>query len=307
MVDVETFLTALYTLADDFVATRPVAKRAGRKPSLTTSEVVTLAIFGQWARFESGRGFYRYAHRHLRSAFPGLPVRPQLNRLMRRNHDAIVAFFLHLVQRMHANDSPYQILDGSGIPVRNLKRRGRGWLAGDTAIGYSNRIGWYDGFNLNVAIGSTGIITGFGFAAGNRNDTALADSFLALRRCPNPRFSSVGAWTAKPYLADKGYVGDKNFIYWRQVHQAIVISPPQRRSRHAWSKRWRRWLASHRQIVESIFNKLLHTFRLEHERPHDLLGFRTRLAAKMALHNFCIWMNQQHGRANLAFADLVDW
>jgi len=31
------------------------------------------------------------------------------------------------------------------------------------------------------------------------------------------------------------------------------------------------------------------------------------LAAKVALHNFCIWLNRQLGRPDLAFADLIDW
>ena len=34
-----------------------------------------------------------------------------------------------------------------------------------------------------------------------------------------------------------------------------------------------------------------------------LEGFQVRLAAKMALHNFCIWLNQQLGRPLLAVAD----
>jgi hypothetical protein len=31
------------------------------------------------------------------------------------------------------------------------------------------------------------------------------------------------------------------------------------------------------------------------------------LAAKVALHNFCVWLNTQHNRPLLAFADLIDW
>jgi len=49
------------------------------------------------------------------------------------------------------------------------------------------------------------------------------------------------------------------------------------------------------------------TFRLNRERPHALDGFQARLVTKMALHNFCIWLNQQLGRPSLAFADLVAW
>jgi hypothetical protein len=62
-----------------------------------------------------------------------------------------------------------------------------------------------------------------------------------------------------------------------------------------------------RQIVETVCAKLWHTFRLDHERPHDLGGFQARLAAKMALHNFCIWLHEQLGRPRLAVADLVNW
>jgi len=69
----------------------------------------------------------------------------------------------------------------------------------------------------------------------------------------------------------------------------------------------RRWLAGVRQIVETVHDKLQHTFRLDRERPHELSGLQARLAAKIALHNFCIWLNKQLGRPQLAFTDLVDW
>jgi hypothetical protein len=38
-----------------------------------------------------------------------------------------------------------------------------------------------------------------------------------------------------------------------------------------------------------------------------LPGFQARLAAKVALHNFCIWLNVQLEREPLAFADLLEW
>jgi hypothetical protein len=31
------------------------------------------------------------------------------------------------------------------------------------------------------------------------------------------------------------------------------------------------------------------------------------LAAKVTLHNFCMWLNGQLGRPWLAFADLIEW
>jgi hypothetical protein len=66
-------------------------------------------------------------------------------------------------------------------------------------------------------------------------------------------------------------------------------------------------LAGLRQIIETISDKLLNTFRLGRPRPHALDGFQARLAAKVALHNFCLWLNVQLRREPLAFADLLDW
>ena len=62
MIDTDTFVTILYVLADDFCkANLPPDIRPGPNASLSRSEVITLAVFGQWTRFESERGFYRFA------------------------------------------------------------------------------------------------------------------------------------------------------------------------------------------------------------------------------------------------------
>jgi hypothetical protein len=65
--------------------------------------------------------------------------------------------------------------------------------------------------------------------------------------------------------------------------------------------------ASIRQIVETVYDKLFNAFGLWRERPHEIEGLRARLAARVALHNFCIWLNDHLGRPRLKFADLVGW
>ena len=83
--------------------------------------------------------------------------------------------------------------------------------------------------------------------------------------------------------------------------------PPRRHRKRPWPKPLRRWLAGVRQMVETVHDKRHHPFRLDRERPHELRGLPARLAAKIALHNFCIWLHEQLGRPRLAFTDLVDW
>ena len=71
MLDVDTFLTALYATTDDFYKSRPTKQRhPGPDASLSPSELATLAIFARFSRFASERDFYLYAHAHLHDAFP---------------------------------------------------------------------------------------------------------------------------------------------------------------------------------------------------------------------------------------------
>ena len=136
----------------------------------------------------------------------------------------------------------------------------------------------------------------------------MAETFFYLRVYPDPRVASIGKTSCHVYYpVDKGFEGYENRERWKEDYGAYVICPPKSNSRSPWPKELRRWVASIRQIVETVFDKLLYTFRLDRERPHLLGGIRTRLAAKVALHNFCIWFNRQSRRLNLAFADLLGW
>jgi hypothetical protein len=215
---------------------------------------------------------------------------------------------LHLAAVMGAKSCPYQALDSSAIPVRDAKRRGEGWLAGFADIGWSNRLGWYEGFCLLAAVDPTGVITGFGFAPASTKDQPLAETFFAVRHYPNPRLPSVGSAAGEPYVADKGFEGEENHRRWLECYGAQVLCPPKCNSRkRSWPKRLRRWVVSIRQIIESVYDKLFNAFGLHRERPHELSGLRARLAARIALHNFCMWLNQQLDRPRLAFADLLGW
>jgi DDE family transposase len=285
----------------------PSEPHPGPQAALSPSEVVTLALFGQWQGFGSARGFYRSAQRHLRAAFPALPTREQYNRQVRRQHAALVAFFLPLVHLLVAQCCAYEALDSSGVPTRDATRRGAGWLPGVADIGWRNRLGWYEGIHLLLAVNPVGVITGCGCGAASTKDQPLAETFFALRRPPHPGLPSVGAPARSPYVVDKGFEGQANHMAWWTAYGAQGICPPRRNSKRPWPQALRRWLAGVRQIVETVYEKRWQTFRLDRERPHDLSGLQARLAAKMALHNFCVWCNVQLGRPLLAFTDLVDW
>jgi hypothetical protein len=272
------------------------------------SEVLTLSLMSRWERFRSDRDFHAYAARHWRAAFPHLPDRSHFNRLLRAVVPRLIGFNHFVVAQLQARNCIYEALDTMGCATRNVHRRGRGWLVGEANRGFCNRIGWYDGLNVITSVTPDGVITGFGCAPASTKEQPYAETFLAARVNPPTALAEVGAPALGWYVADNGFCGRARHQVWSQVYGARVITPPQKtRTAHPWPKAWRRWLVSVRQIVETVHAKLLITFRLERERPHQLQGFRARLAASVGLHNLCIWLNAQLGRPRLAFADLIEW
>jgi hypothetical protein len=310
--DTNTFLTVLYVLIDDFFQREgpPEVCRPGRRSALNRSEVICLALFGRWGCFGSERGFWGDGQAHLRPYFPGLGHRSGFNRLERAYGPALHRVATGLAQQLGARRARYEALDLTAAPTRNAQRRGRGWLAGQADIGFSNRLGWFAGFKVLASCTPRGVITGFGVAPASSKDQPFAETFLALRyhAAGRARLPAVGLPARGGYVLDKGFAGAPRHRAWQQAWGvAVLCAPPAYRgAKHPWPKAARRQVAHLRQIIETVFGKVLISFGLERERPHCLEGFLARLAARVGLHNFCIWLNRQLGRADLAFADLVD-
>lgn len=85
-----------------------------------------------------------------------------------------------------------------------------GCLACPTSAG-SNRLGWHEGFHVLLAVNPIGVITGFGFSSASTKDSPLAETFFALRACPDPRVTSFGVTCgdAAPALQVKKCVFDE--------------------------------------------------------------------------------------------------
>lgn len=308
MLDHDTFLLELYVCVDEFCKEYVLPTHPGPSSALSASEVITLSIFGQWSHFASEAAFYRFAQRRLRPLFPTLPARSQFNRQQRQLQRVLEAFFLHLAQELHVAQSAYEVLDRLGVATRWCGRRGGEWLHGYADRGLSNRLGFFHGLQLLSAVSAEGVLTGYGVGPGSTKDQPMAETLLALRQQPDPRFGSVGVPAgSQTYVLDKGFSGPYLHQRWRAQYAARIVCAPQKGHGPRWPRALRTWVASLRQIVETVHEKLLQCFRLARERPHAMSGFFARMAAKAGLHNFCIWLNRRHGRPDLAFADLIDW
>ena len=81
-VDLEYLLVSLFVLEDDWWQETylPAPRKAGRPPSLSAGEVLTLAVLAQRPRGRSEWDFWRFADAHLRGYFPNRLSHGQLNR-----------------------------------------------------------------------------------------------------------------------------------------------------------------------------------------------------------------------------------
>ena len=329
----DTFLVALYTIVDDlyqqhFAQYKP--RRPGKRPELSDSEVLTLAICAQWSG-TSERTFLRYAAEHWSAYFPRLLSQSSCNR---RSRD-LAGVLTHLVEKvareLGAYAAPYQALDTVPVPLmRRCRGRGHRLFGWEAAIGRggSDR-DWYYGCKLLLAVTPEGAITGFLLAPASTEDRWVAEAFLCWRTGQenwpvNPQDmprrgngqkyvgptgpmwprSGVGQHNPVPYVADDGFFGAWWQTHWRRNYGATVLTARNhtgdtaqllRRQHHGW-----------RQIVETINQHLEDVFNLHFPRARTTRGLLARVAAKLSALNLGMWLNRHFGRPHLAFATLFN-
>ncbi|MBM3943119.1 MAG: hypothetical protein FJ316_09400 [SAR202 cluster bacterium] len=186
--DLDTFLTALYTIVDDLhgqhcAPHKPT--RPGHRPALSDSEVLTLCLCAQWSG-ASERTFIRYATAHWRAYFPRLLSQSAFNRRSRDLAGVLAHLVSVVAQELKAYAAPYQVFDTVPVPLMRRCRGQRHRLFGDVAAigrGGSDK-DWHYGCKLLVAVTHQGVITGFLLAPASTEDHWVAEAFLCWRANP---------------------------------------------------------------------------------------------------------------------------
>ena len=336
-IDLNTFLTTVYDITDmlyqrEYAPHKPT--RPGKKPELSDSEVLTLALLAQWQTDRSERAFGRYAAKHWQAYFPRLLSQSQFNRRVRDLCGVLCRLgpaIAHEVTRTLGAPA-YEVLDGVPVP---LMRRCRGerhrCFADEAAIGCggSDR-DWYYGVKLLTAVNAHGLITGFVVGPASTEERWLAEALLRWRASPTapapqaadlepilgargpkrgPRVgptgpvglaSGVGQATAAGYIADLGFAGEHWEGHWQADYGAAVLTQAAYDGQAA-EAALDRWLHRLRQVVEQVNQGLTAMVGLAFPRARTYWGLLTRLAAKVAAFNVSLYLNHLYERATFAF------
>jgi hypothetical protein len=334
-VDLDTFLVAVYTLVDDVVLaeiapSKPV--RRGHQPELSDSEVLTLMLCAQWLG-NSERAFGRYAARHWRAYFPRLLSQSAFNRRVRDLGGACARLLTLLAREVGAETAPYQVVDGTPVPLAQLCRGKHHRLFADEASigrGGSDKH-FYFGEQALLAVTDAGVITGFVLGPASSEGRWLLEALLCWRADPAGQ-----PWTARDiptpshrtglhggyvgptgprqwpgtagdpglgdYISDDGFCGRTWNAHWHADYAANVFTcggygrgsdPGLERTHHGW-----------RQIIETVNAILNDALHLRWPGAKTWWGVVTRVTAKCAAFNLGIWLNRLLGRDDLAIKTL---
>ena len=334
--DLDTFLTVLYVLIDDWY-TREMEVQMQRHPGaelqMSDSEVLTVAIAAQWrvgGPWQSERGIVRYMLKHGLCWFPQMLERSQFNKRVRVLRAAFIRLQQDLAQWLYTEEL-YEVVDCTPLPHCSLSQAASAdahWLSGKLGRGGNNG-GWFYGEQLLVSATASGVITGWLLGLADIDDRWMLQAFLSTRhgmmemlpppgkskkkdqsqRVASPESFSpalaVGYDIGLPYLADDGFNGQRWIDHWQDEYAVDVIASPPKNAKNAWKPEDKKWLSHHRQIIETVFSRLTETFGLKRLNAHSDWGKITRLAAKTAAYNIGILFNRLLGRPDGALATLI--
>lgn len=332
--DLDTFLTTLYVRVDDWYKAEiadQIGRRKGPAPRMSDSEVLTVALAGQWrghVPWGSERGVVRYMQQHGRGWFPDMLGPSRFNQRVRD----LWAVFIRLQQAvadwLGTAADLYEIVDCVPLPACSAAqaRRTEGhWLWWSTFGRGGNQGRWYWGEKVLMSISPTGVIRGWLLGPAHTDDRYLMQALVSQRagqcelhapqawrpwRTLHPPshvgpLSACGAWSPHPYIGDKGFNGIRWQTHWRQHYAVDVIAAPSVGMHRAWSSRWHYWIKRLRQMVETTFANLAQVFSWQRLRAHSRWGQYTRIAIACAAHNLGILFNRQLGRPDLSHATLI--
>jgi len=273
--DLDTLLTEIYVLLDDFL---PKRKGPGRPPKITDAELIALALAQVFLGVANDRQFLGFAIWRLGHLFPYLPKQPGYNKRLRSLAPQIVGSVNYLAFLSPSIFDGLRLLDSTPVPCgasRETVRRSE--FAGSAAYGYCrshSRFFW--GFRLYLLCAADGTPIAFELAPANAPERRVAAEMLE-------RVSLAG----HTVIADKGFAG-RDFEDFIVDRGATFLRPDRKDERPRFGS-----LGSIRQRIESVFWTCKGQLGLERHGARTLAGLFARIGMRLLALSAGLWHNWQ--------------
>ena len=299
--DLETFITAVFCLTDDFLAAftqaRPQKLRQrGPRPTLADGEVLTIELAGEFLGIPTDQGLYRYFRRHHGRLFPALT---RVHRTTFTRQAANLWAVTHaLWQHRTAWLVPapqLHLIDSAPVPVCRLARAPWCRRLREVATDGYDAVARQTCYGLlaHLRVAWPGIITGLDLAPGHGSDMAMAPEVLV----------DVCGWA----LGDRADWSP----YWSpdvreegRRHGLALLAPYRKKSQE--THPWPRWLVHTRRRIETVLAPLVERFHLARVWARDRRHLSARMLRKVLSHTTAVLLCLAHGLEPLHFDALLE-
>jgi Transposase DDE domain len=284
--DLDTLLTALYVEIDDHVT--PPRQGRGRRPELTDSELICLAVAQVLLGFDSEHRWIRFAYCRLGHLFPYLPGQPGYHKRLKAAAPLLAAAISHLARTSPSWWDSLRLIDATPIPCAasraTVRRSG---IAGTGGYGFcAAHSRWYWGLKLYLLCAPDGMPITWCLANPKIGEREVCLDLLAIA-------AETGLLVpGTTILADKNLAGHE--IEGQISELGITLLRPDRRGephRHG-------NLGGFRQWIESVYDSLKGQLGLERHGGRTPAGVFTRIAQRLLALAACIWHNWATGAAD---------
>ena len=176
------FIVCFVTIDDlyQMFVSDKVKHRPGLSPSLSDSEVITIAIVGELFGMDVEIRWYTFVKQFYHHFFPHLNERSRFNRRRRDLSKVINLLRARLSETLLDPNDPWRIIDSFPVVIANWGRRSRVRVARDKGgfgIVASKQVHFF-GFRLHLLTTLKGLVDTFVLAPANASDITLAPEVL---------------------------------------------------------------------------------------------------------------------------------
>jgi len=281
--ELDTLLTALYVFVDDRVVLPRTGR--GRRPELTDSELICLAVAQVLLRFDGERRWIRHIHSapQWRSMFPRMPKQSGYNKRLRTAYPLVCKTILALAACCPSFFDDLWITDATPVPCGMSKETvKRSELAGHANYGYcASHSRWYWGLKLYLVCTGDGMPIMWCLA-----DPKIGErEVLAALLDNNHHLIREG----QILLADKGFSGEE-FQALTESMTLRLLRPDRKDETYRNGN-----LGGVRQWIESVNQTLKNQLGLERHAGRTPAGVFIRVAQRLLAMAAGIWHNWNTG------------
>jgi hypothetical protein len=282
---------ALYVTIDELLGPDPRRGRPGRKPRLSDSELVCLAVAQVLLGCHGEHRWIRFCYCRLGHLFPYLPNQPGYNKRLRQARWLLGEVMAYLADTSPSIDDSLRLLDATPVPcaasretVKRSALRGLadyGWCASHSR--------WYWGLKLYALTTPDGVPVAWCLASPKLGEREVA---LALLDRGNLQPGQV-------LVVDKGLAGAAVDEHVASL-EAVLVRPDRRDEPARFGT-----LRPVRQWIESIIDTLKGQLGLEQHGGRTLAGVHARVGQRLLALAAVVWFNWQldaeHKRSLVAY------